>query len=176
VVRPGAPAGPHGHHPAVARRGRLVVGERVRDDVRIVLGIVRLHRTRKLRQTVVGQGRADAQSGHSKLVTIGRASRHHREWPHLEPAQVVDGRLVEPWRLEGDDGHVGLSRRRRGEQVGDVDTPPQHHHARLALEQRERRGLPRSPRGQHQHDDHAGPQPRRTTVTAGESTLPRAAK
>ena len=117
----------------------------------------------------------DAEPGGPQGVLVGGAGGHHGQGSHLESAQVVDGGLVESRRLERDDRHVGLARRRRGEQVGHVDAAAQHDHSGLALQQSQHRGLPARTRRQDQDDDHPlllDPQPRRTTVTTGDSTLP----
>jgi hypothetical protein len=71
--------------------------------------------------------------------------------------QQVDGRGVEPGRVERDHGGVGLTGAAGGEQLVDVDAAFEHDHPGPRLDQLEHRRLPRGTRGDHQDDEHVSP-------------------
>ena len=124
---PGGPAGAGPAGPA-DDGGRPVVGaDRVGQGV----------------QLVVGDDDRDADpAGAQPTAVEGRAAGRDRDGAYGVGAQVVDGRAVEPGRLDPHHRDVGLPGRRRGQQVVDVDAALQHDDARVVAEQPERLGLP----------------------------------
>ena len=89
----------------------------------------------------------------------------HRDGADTMGAEVVDGGEVESGRLDRHDRGVGLTGRRGGEQVVDVDAALEHDQVAPAGEHAQRAGLPGRPGGEEQDDLH----PRRTTVRLGAS-------
>ena len=67
-------------------------------------------------------------------VDVVGARRRHGDRPDGVAAQVCHAGRVETGRVEGDDGHVGLTAGDGRQQVVDIDAALQHDDARVRLE------------------------------------------